>query len=50
MVTPRLEDGQPSPSGNLSITMKVTREPLAEGLSRILTMLEDALTAEPETE
>jgi hypothetical protein len=50
MVTPRIEDGEPSPGGNLSITVKVTREPLAEGLTRVLTILEDALTAEPEAQ
>ena len=50
MAAPRTEGEQPRPGGNLSITVNVAHEPLAEGLTRVLTMLEDALTAEPETQ
>jgi len=49
MVPPPFQGEPPSPGGNLSITVKVTHEPPAEGLTRVLTMLQEAFTAEPQT-
>jgi hypothetical protein len=45
---PRVDGEETSPGGNLSITVRVAREPLPEGLISILTTLQDAVTAEPE--
>jgi hypothetical protein len=45
---PKTEAGEGDPTaGSLSITLKVTREPHAEGLAKLLGVLEEASTATP---
>jgi hypothetical protein len=47
-VPPPTAGGEPEGGGNLSVTVRVAREPLGEGLNRILALLQDAITSEPE--
>jgi hypothetical protein len=41
---------EPGSRGNLSVSVRVSREPLGEGLNRIITLLQDAITSQPESE
>jgi hypothetical protein len=45
--TPGIGGPEPTPGGNLAVSVKVVREPLPEGFTRVMHLLQDAITAEP---
>ena len=47
-VPPPAPGEEPESRGNLSVSVRVAREPLGEGLNRVLTLLQDAIASEPE--